>query len=88
MRLAGVLELLATIDGKTKRPGAIGAEQVEAAAALWRDYFRPHARSVFDSSEALRTIPSACATSPAGCGTPKPKEKVTREDIRRQRAQP
>jgi hypothetical protein len=51
VRLAGVLELLATIDGKAKRPGAIGAEQVEAAAALWRDYFWPHARSVFDSAE-------------------------------------
>ncbi|HEX9328447.1 MAG TPA: hypothetical protein VF915_18110, partial [Reyranella sp.] len=33
------------------RPGAIGSEQVEAAAALWRDYFWPHARSVFDSAE-------------------------------------
>jgi hypothetical protein len=51
VRLAGVLELLATIDGKAKRPGAIGAEQVEAAAALWRDYFWPHARSVFDCAE-------------------------------------
>ena len=51
VRLAGVLELLATIDGKATRPGAIGAEQVEAAAALWRDYFWPHARSVFDSAE-------------------------------------
>jgi hypothetical protein len=51
VRLAGVLELLATIDGKVLRPGAIGSEQVEAAAALWRDYFWPHARSVFDSAE-------------------------------------
>jgi hypothetical protein len=51
VRLAGVLELLATIDGKAKRPGAIGAEQVEAAAALWRDYFWPHAKAVFDSAE-------------------------------------
>jgi uncharacterized protein DUF3987 len=51
VRLAGALELLATIDGKARRPGAIGAEQVEAAAALWRDYFWPHARSVFDSAE-------------------------------------
>ncbi|WP_421999577.1 DUF3987 domain-containing protein [Reyranella sp.] len=51
VRLAGVLELMATVDGRTPRPGAIGAEQVEAAAALWRDYFRPHAAAVFDSAE-------------------------------------
>ena len=51
VRLAGVLELLATIDGKARRPGAIGAAQVEAAASLWRDYLWPHARSVFDSAE-------------------------------------
>jgi len=51
VRLAGVLELMASIDGTVLRPGAIGAEQVEAAAALWRDYFRPHARAVFDSAE-------------------------------------
>jgi hypothetical protein len=51
VRLAGALELLATIDGKATRPGAIGAEQVEVAAALWRDYFWPHAKAVFDSAE-------------------------------------
>jgi len=51
VRLAGVLELLASIDGKVARPGAIGAEQVEAAAALWHDYFWPHARAVFDGAE-------------------------------------
>lgn len=51
VRLAGMLELLATIDGKAMRPGAIGAEQVEAAAALWRDYYWPHAKAVFDSAE-------------------------------------
>ena len=51
VRLAGVLELLGSIDGKVVRPGAIGAEQVEAAAALWRDYFWPHAKAVFDSAE-------------------------------------
>jgi hypothetical protein len=51
VRLAGVLELLGSIDGKVVRPGAIGKEQVEAAAALWRDYFWPHARAVFDSAE-------------------------------------
>ena len=51
VRLAGVLELLGSIDGKVVRPGAIGKEQVEAAATLWRDYFWPHARAVFDSAE-------------------------------------
>ena len=51
VRLAGVLELLGSIDGKAVQPGAIGKEQVEAAAALWRDYFWPHARAVFDSAE-------------------------------------
>ena len=51
VRLAGVLELLGSIDGKAVRPGAIGKEQVEAAAALWRDYFWPHAKAVFDSAE-------------------------------------
>jgi hypothetical protein len=51
VRLAGALELLGTMDGKAKRPGAIGAEQVEAAAALWRDYYWPHAKAVFDSAE-------------------------------------
>ena len=29
-------------------PGHIGREQVEAAAALWTGYFRPHARAVFE----------------------------------------
>ena len=51
VRLAGALELLATIDGKARRPGTIGAEQVEAAAGLWRDYYWPHAKAVFDSAE-------------------------------------
>src|SRR6185369_8400640 len=51
VRLAGALELLGSVDGKVKRPGTIGTEQVEAAAALWRDYFWPHAKAVFDSAE-------------------------------------
>ena len=48
VRLAGVLELLGFTGGPRSRPGAIGAEQVEAAAALWRTYFSAHARAVFD----------------------------------------
>lgn len=51
VRLAGALELLGSIDGKAKRPGTIGTEQIEAAAALWRDYYWPHAKAVFDSAE-------------------------------------
>jgi hypothetical protein len=51
VRLAGALELLASADAQCRRPGAIGAQQVEAAAALWRDYYWPHARAVFDSAE-------------------------------------
>ncbi|MBI2739218.1 MAG: DUF3987 domain-containing protein [Rhodospirillales bacterium] len=51
VRLAGALELLGSIDGKVKRPGTIGTEQVEAAATLWRDYYWPHAKAVFDSAE-------------------------------------
>jgi hypothetical protein len=51
VRLAGMLELLGFTGGPRSRPGAIGAEQVEAAAALWKNYFWPHARAVFDGVE-------------------------------------
>jgi hypothetical protein len=51
VRLAGLLELLGFTGGPRSRPGAIGREQVEAAAALWRNYFWPHARAAFDSAE-------------------------------------
>jgi hypothetical protein len=81
VRLAGALELLATIDGKARRPGTIGAEQVEAAAALWRDYYWPHAKAVFDSAElsdhakrVRRVARWLLDTKPKG---------MTREDIRR-----
>jgi Protein of unknown function (DUF3987) len=48
-RLAGALELLAWSGTDAPGlPGHIGREQVEAAAALWTGYFRPHARAVFD----------------------------------------
>jgi hypothetical protein len=83
VRLAGVLELMASVDGiAVRRPGAIGAEQVEAAAALWRDYFRPHARAVFDSAalsdaerRARRVARWLLATRP---------QQVSREEVRRQ----
>ncbi|MBM3649681.1 MAG: DUF3987 domain-containing protein [Alphaproteobacteria bacterium] len=51
VRLAGILELMASVDGDAARPVAVGAEPVAAAAALWRDYFWPHAKAVFDSAE-------------------------------------
>jgi len=81
VRLAGVVELLGSIDGKVVRPGAIGAEQVEAAASLWRDYFWPHAKAVFDSAElsdhskrVRRVARWLLATRP---------KAVSREEIRR-----
>jgi hypothetical protein len=80
-RLAGVLELLAFAGGPHSRPGAIGREQVEAAAALWRDYFWPHARAVFDSADlsdhkrrVRRVARWLRATRPKG---------VSREEVRR-----
>lgn len=80
-RLAGILELLATIDGKARRPGAIGAEQVETAAALWRDYFRPHAQAVFDSAE----LSDYCkrVRRVARWLLDKRPETISRDDIRR-----
>ncbi|MBM3650040.1 MAG: DUF3987 domain-containing protein [Alphaproteobacteria bacterium] len=80
-RLAGALELLASVDAPRCRPGAIGREQVETAAALWRNYFWPHAQAVFDCAglsqhrqrvrRAARWLVEARTKS------------VTREDIRR-----
>ena len=81
VRLAGVLELLGSIDGRVVRPGAIGAEQVEAAAALWRDYFWPHARAVFDSAELSEH--SRRVRRVARWLLDKRPATVSREDIRR-----
>jgi hypothetical protein len=48
-RLAAALELLGWSGGPaTRPPGPIGRDAVEAAVVLWRDYFRPHARAVFN----------------------------------------
>jgi hypothetical protein len=48
-RLAGALELLAWSGSDAPGlPGHIGCEQVAAAAALWTNYFRPHARAALD----------------------------------------
>ena len=51
-RLAGVLELLAWSGlAAAGPPGHLGRDQVEVAIRLWRDYFRPHARAVFDRAQ-------------------------------------
>jgi hypothetical protein len=48
-RLAAALELLGWSGGPASRPpGPIGRDAVEAAVALWRDYFRPHATAAFN----------------------------------------
>ena len=48
-RLAGVLALLAWAgSGVGGAPGKVAGEQMAAAVRLWSDFFRPHARLVFD----------------------------------------
>lgn len=81
-RLAGVLELLAwAAAGASGAPGPIGRERVEAAASLWSDYFRAHARAVFDraapSDLELRVRRVARWLKEGG------QTAVSREDIRR-----
>jgi hypothetical protein len=80
-RLAGALELLArSASDAPGLPGHIGREQVEAAAALWTGYFRPHARAVFDrampttSEDRVRRVARWLKDSGATV--------VSREDIR------
>ncbi len=81
VRLAGGLELMGSIDGKVLRPGAIGKEQVEAAAALWRDYYWPHAKAVFDSAE-LSDHKKRVRRVARWLLATRPKE-VSREEVRR-----
>lgn len=81
VRLAGMLELLALIDGKVVRPGAIGAEQVAAAAMLWRDYYWPHARAVLDRAELSEH--GRHVRRVARWLRDKAPKSVSREDIRR-----
>ena len=81
VRLAGILELLGFAGGPRSRPGAIGSEQVEAAAALWRSYFWPHARAVFDSAE-LSDHKRRVRRVAAWLRDPRP-ASVSREEIRR-----
>ena len=48
-RLAAALALLAWSERPgTRPPRAIGRDRLLAATRLWDDYFRPHARAVFD----------------------------------------
>lgn len=82
VRLAGLLELLGSIDGTTRRPGQIGREQVDAAATLWRDYFWPHARAVFDS--AVLSEYGERVRRAARWLRDRQVATVTREDIRRE----
>ena len=50
-RLAGVLTLLDwSENGQQDAPRTIDRDTVEAAATLWRDYFRPHAETVFNQA--------------------------------------
>jgi Protein of unknown function (DUF3987) len=81
-RLAAALELLAwSASGAPGLPGHIGRDQVEAAAALWTGYFRPHARVVFDCAaptdfeRRVRRVARWLRDGRAGT--------VSREDIRR-----
>ena len=81
-RLAGALELLAWSGTDAPGlPGHIGRDQVEAAAALWTGYFRPHARVVFDRAaptdfeRRMRRVARWLRDGRAGT--------VSREDIRR-----
>lgn len=52
VRLAAILELLTVGPPLAPgRPGALGSEQMLAAARLWTDYFAAHARAAFDGAE-------------------------------------
>ena len=82
-RLAGALELLAWSGTDAPGlPGHIGREQVEAAAALWTGYFRPHARAVFDRAAPIGLRPSGTTRRRAGSRKAE-RAVVSREDIRR-----
>jgi hypothetical protein len=82
-RLAGVLELLAwSTTGATGPPGHLGRDQVAAAVRLWNDYFRPHARAVFDRglpSDLNRRARRVMRWLKTGRRT-----EVSREDVRRE----
>ena len=81
VRLAGVLELLATVDGKASVPArsAPSRSRPPRRCGATTSGRMPARCSTAPSS---RTTPSACAVSPAGCWTKRP-ATVSREDIRR-----
>jgi hypothetical protein len=83
-RLAGVLELLAW-SGLRRADGAasqsIGAKAVEAAVALWSDYFSIHARLVFDRAGPTDT--DRYARRVVRWLKVNRRTEITREDVRR-----
>ena len=83
VRLAGILELLDwSATGSTSPPGHIGRERIEEAAALWEDYFRPHAIGLF-----MRTMPTTTevqARRAARWLRGRGMTHVTREQVRRE----
>ena len=81
-RLAGALELLAWSGlAAPGPPGQIGRDRVAAAACLWRDYFRPHARAVFEWAAPTELVLRARRVVRwlRGCN----RDVVSREDVRR-----
>lgn len=82
VRLAGILELLDwSTTGSSSPPGHLGRERIEEAAALWENYFRPHATDLF-----MRTAPTTLelqARRAARWLRSNGKPVVTREQVRR-----
>lgn len=77
-RLAGLLALMAAVDGRGGCPTTVGRTYVDSAAKLWLDYYWPHARSVFDGAGFHGQVRRAARwLCDAGA------EIVSREDIRR-----
>jgi hypothetical protein len=77
-RLAGVLALMAAVDGRGGCPTTVGRAYVDSAAKLWLDYYWPHARAVFDAVGVLCQVQRVARwLCDAGA------EVVSREDIRR-----
>jgi len=81
-RLAAALALLAWVERPHDRPPrVIGRDRVEAAIRLWRDYFRPHARAVFDRG--APTTQDVRARRVIHWLRTHPANEVSGEDIRR-----
>jgi hypothetical protein len=80
-RLAGVLHLLRWSDKSAVDAADIDRDTVERAIALWRDYFRPHAKAFFD-----RVAPSdldARARRVVRWLQASHRDDISREDVRR-----